>query len=170
MRSAQTRSTLTSTDRNFKVAKQARFGRAPRILPAQPVAARPSRVRSATERAFEASFTRGAHLQRFRGVRDGIELLGEVTQRTCRSYATFSTHGQQFAVVKPLSDGGLRIGVALPEDFDASGLDPASGLGGSSRVGHQFELQAHETLSGYQLGLLRRAFTDATTHAGLPAS
>ena len=153
----------------FRVARQARFGRAPRIQvnpAAKPDRNTPARRRSDAEKDFEAAFTRMAHLQRFRGVRDAIRALGEVTQRTCRGYATFSdAHGTQFAVVKPLPDGGLRVGVGDFPDIASRQLDPASGLGGSSRINFQFELPGHRVLSGQHIGLLRRAFRAASAEA-----
>ena len=147
---------------DHRAARQARFGRAPRVLPAEPTAKRPARRRSDVEKEFEKSFTRMAHLQRFRAVREAILKCGDVHERVCRHYATYSdSSGNQFAVVKPLSDGGLRVGVG---DFDGvAGLlpDEASGLGGSSRINHQFELESYEVVSGRQLGWLRRAFASA---------
>ena len=155
-----TRPTPAAT--KYRVARQARFGRAPRVLPARATAKRPARVRSDIEKEFEANFTRIAHLQRFRAVRDAIEKLGDMSIRICRSYATFSdTSGNQFAVVKPLSDGGLRVGVGVYEGIDNTGLQPAAGLGGSSRINHQFEIAGYEVISGRQLGHLRKAYRDA---------
>ena len=143
----------------FHVASQARFGRAPRILPNVSLKRTAPSPRSEVQRDFESSFTRTAHLQRFRAVRDALLQLGEVHQRTCRNYATFSdSHGNQFAVVKPLSDGGLRIGLGDFESISNRGLEPASGVGSSSRINYQFELDGHHALSGTQLGLLRRAY------------
>lgn len=153
---------VTKEEPNFRVARQARFGRAPRVLPAEPTAKRPARRRSDTEKDFESSFTRMAHLQRFRAIREAITKCGDVHERVCRNYATYSdSSGNQFAVVKPLSDGGLRIGVG---DFDGIAEvipDAASGLGGSSRINHQFELESFEAIGGKQLGWLRRAFNSA---------
>ena len=147
---------------NFRVARQARFGRAPRVLPAEPTAKRPARKRSEIEKDFESSFTRMAHLQRFRAVREAVMKSGEVHERVCRNYATYSdTSGNQFAVVKPLSDGGLRIGVGDFDGIAAEIPDGASGLGGSSRINHQFELESFEAIAGRQLGWLRRAYESA---------
>lgn len=147
---------------DFRVARQARFGRAPRVLPAQPAAAAPARKRSDVEKDFESSFTRMAHVQRFRAVREAILKCGDVHERVCRNYATYSdSSGNQFAVVKPLSDGGLRIGVGDFDGIDEILPDAASGLGGSSRINRQFELESFEAVSGLQLGYLRRAFNSA---------
>ena len=149
----------TPKSRNFSVARMARFGRAPRVLPRSVDTGRPARVRSDIEKDFESSFTRMGHLQRYKAVRQVIKHLGDVTERVCRNYATFSdSHGNQFAVVKPLSDGGLRIGVGDHEDASIALLDPASGLGSSERINHQFELESYQVLSGQQIGHLRRAY------------
>ncbi len=163
MRPNPSTTSSASSERDFRVAATSRFGRAPRILPVAQAPKRASSRRSEVEREFEDGFTRAAHLQRYRGIRDSIQMLGDVTERVCRNYATFSNKGQQFAVVKPLSDGGIRIGVALGEGCDVSDLDAASGLGGSSRVQHQFELESFEVLSGVQLSYLRRAFECAAS-------
>ncbi len=153
-----------SQDQQFHVARQARFGRAPRILPpaASIKSQRASRRRSDTEKAFESEFTRGAHLQRFQAVQQAVMQLGEVNERVCRSYATYSdSSGNQFAVIKPLSDGGLRIGVGDFEGISDANLDKSVGLGSSSRINCQFQLESFEVISGKQLGLLRRAYNAA---------
>ena len=151
-----------SRTRNFRVAARGRFGRAPRILPAaRPVGGEKAKreARSAAQKAFDGLFTRMAHRQRFRAVSEAIKLLGDVTERVCRSYATYSdSHGNQFAVIKPLSDGGLRIGVGEFADIDQLDLDPASGLGSSSRINRQFELASYEVISGRHIAMLRKAF------------
>lgn len=155
------------TAASYRVARQARFGRAPRVLPAKPIAKRPARVRTDVEKDFEASFTRMAHLQRFRAVRTALLRIGDVHERVCRNYATYSdASGNQFAVVKPLSDGGLRVGVGAFEGIGArDDLSPATGLGSSSRIGHQFEIQSYQVIAGHQLGLLRRAYAAAASLA-----
>jgi len=123
---------------------------------------RRSRRRSDIEKDFEEGFTRSAHLQRFRAVRDSVMSVGEVHERICRNYATYSdSSGNQFAVIKPLSDGGLRVGVGDFDEIDQSSLEPAVGLGSSSRVNNQFELESYEVISGKQLGFVRRAFLSA---------
>ena len=152
----------TSHRSSYRVTRTARFGRAPRVVAAKPSPRRAARVRSDVEKEFESNFTRMAHQQRFRSVREKLLELGEVTERVCRNYATYSdSHGTQFAVVKPLSDGGLRVGVG---DFDGIAeheLAPAVGLGGSSRIQHQTTIESYEVVSGRQLGLLRRAYEAA---------
>lgn len=153
-----TTATRPSAPRSLTM-QRARFGRAPRVvIPAQlrkPV--RPERT--GADAAFDKRFTRMAHRLRFREVGKAMAHFGDdVRERLCAAYATYSVGGNQFAVVKPLSDGGLRIGVALPGE---RGLDEPSGLGSSGRITGQFELRSHEPLRSQEISWLRAAYDGA---------
>lgn len=156
MPSAATRT--STSDRPFTV-QRARFGRAPRVVIPSQVSKRARPERTSSTKAFDKNFARMAHRQRFRTVARAMAQFGEdVHERICASYATYSVGGQQFAVVKPLTGGGLRIGVAVP---DAEQLDEPSGLGSSSNINGQFQLKSYEPLRRRGLGLLRAAYEHA---------
>ena len=150
--------TRANSPHDFTI-QRARFGRAPRVvIPSQ--IRKPARPeRTSADAAFDRRFTRMAHRLRFREVGKTMAHFGaDVHERLCAAYATYSVGGIQFAVVKPLSDGGLRIGVGLPEE---DGLDVPSGLGGSARITGQFELRSHEPLRNREIGWLRAAYDAA---------
>ena len=158
MPSAATRTSASAPARPFTV-QRARFGRAPRVvIPAQ--LGKPARpARTSASKAFDKKFSRMAHRLRFREVGKALAQFGDdVHERVCSSYATYSVGGVQFAVVKPLSDGGLRIGVAVE---DAARLEEPCGLGSSERINGQFELKSYEPLRRRGLGLLRAAYNEA---------
>ena len=160
MYSAATHTATPASARPFTV-QRARFGRAPRVvIPAQlNKPARPERT--SASKAFDKRFSRMAHRLRFREVAKAMAQFGEgVHERVCSSYATYSVGGTQFAVVKPLSDGGLRIGVAVP---DATRLEEPCGIGSSDRINGQFELKSYQPLRRRGLGLLRAAYNKAVT-------
>ena len=158
MPSAATRTSSPAPARSFTV-QRARFGRAPRVvIPAQ--LSKPARpARTSASKAFDKKLSRMAHRLRFREVGKALAQFGDdVHERVCSSYATYSVGGVQFAVVKPLSDGGLRIGVAVE---DAARLEEPCGLGSSERINGQFELKSYEPLRRRGLGLLRAAYNEA---------
>ncbi len=149
----------TTTTTQPYVMTRARFGRAPRIVLPSQLKKTERPARTSTDSAFDARFTRMAHRNRFREIAKAMGHFGEVSERICKTYATYSIGGTQFAVVKPLSDGDIRVGVALPETDEA--LAAPSGLGNSDRINGQFELASHEALNGAQLGWLRKAYNSA---------
>ena len=154
--------TRPSSTANFTI-QRARFGRAPRVvIPSQLKRTAPKPVRTSSDSAFDKRFSRMAHRLRFREVAKTMAHFGDVHERICKSYATYSIRGVQFAVVKPLTDGRLRIGVALPDDND---LNAPVGLGGSDRITGQFTLKSYEPLRGEQIGYLRSAFDGAVAEA-----
>ena len=160
MPSAATRT--SASDRPFTV-QRARFGRAPRVVIPSQINERARPERTSSTKAFDKRFSRMAHRVRFRNVARAMAQFGDdVHERICASYATYSVGGTQFAVVKPLSGGGLRIGVALP---DADLLDDPQGLGGSSRINGQFELKSYEPLRKRGKSRLQRAYEAALNEA-----
>ena len=94
---------------------------------------------------------------RYEAVLEAVGHMGEdVVIQEYRDYAT-CTRGQQFAAIRPNSDGGITVGIASDAEDDMR-LTACVGKWGSARICAQFELEVHQPIRGWQLGLLRRSY------------
>ncbi len=102
-----------------------------------------------------------AHRLRYDAVLEAVKHMGkDVRIQEYHQYAV-CTRTHQFAAVRPLANGTICVGIAADPAHDER-LEPSDSAWGSQRITAQFLLNTHEPIRGWQLGMLRHAYQQAT--------
>jgi Domain of unknown function (DUF5655)/Domain of unknown function (DUF4287) len=95
-------------------------------------------------------------LQVFEAIRAAVETLPEVLVGRRKGYSPFSRR-VQFAAARPLKDGRIRLGLALPPEADAR-LSPPGRESWSERLTAVIELASPAEVDAAVTALLRQAW------------